>query len=709
MNMKNLEYLFNPKSLALIGASKKLNSMGNILAKNLLNVGFQGVVMPVNPKEKSIEGVISYNSVDDLPIVPDLAIIATPPATVPKLVKQLAEKGTKAAVVITAGFGEGDDKEGAKRKQEMLDAVKEHDFRIIGPNCLGIMVPSIGLNASFSHVEPLEGDIAFVTQSGSIATSMVDWATAKGIGFSHVISVGAMSDVDFGDMLEYLAEDEKTKSVILYIEAITDAEEFIKAAKKISFKKPVVAIKSGRHEEGMKAIASHTGSLAGADEVYDAAFARTGVLRVYAIDEMFDAVQTLAHMRDPGQGRLAILTNGGGLGIVGVDSLLDDGGTLAKLSKKTMDKLNKVLPATWSHANPIDIIGDAPKKRYEDSLEILLDDPNIDAILVMNCPVAIVDSTDGARAIVDILKKKKSNKYVLTSWLGEIAPDEARQIFADEGIPSYDTPGKAVRAYMYMVRYHQALKNLKATDRLPKPRKIDQAAVRKIIDKIADGRKEFMLSELDAKDVFEAYGIPITKSFLAKTPEEAKELSAKIKGAKVLKILSDDITHKSDVGGVRLNLKTPEDVELATKQMLSTIKADFPDAKIDGVAVQEMISLDEPYELIIGMNNDVTFGPVILFGQGGTGVEVIKDKALGLPPLNLDLATEMISRTRISKRLAGYRDRPPVKIKQIAEVLVRISLLVQDFPEIQELDINPLLADASTVIAVDGRIRIELK
>ena len=701
----NLDKFFNPKSIAVIGASRRAGSVGRTVMRNLMRSDFGGIIMPVNPKYDAIEGVKTYSDISSLPVIPDMAVICTPPLAVPGLIKELADNGCKAAVVITAGFGEGDNEKGAALKLEMLKATGDSNLRIIGPNCLGVMAPETGVNASFIHVNPHPGNIAFVSQSGAFATSIVDWATDRGIGFSHVVSLGAMSDVDFGDMLSYLKNDDKTDAVLLYMESIKEPEKFIEKAHEICCDKPVIVIKSGRHEAGAKAISSHTGALAGADEVYDAAFQRTGMLRVYDMDELFDAAEILAKGKSPGKGKLAILTNGGGMGIVAVDALMDLGGDLAELSAETCAKLDQVLPPTWSHSNPVDILGDAPGQRYTDALNILLDADEVDAVLVLNCPTAIASTEDCAHAVIDVVNKNPS-KAVYTSWLGEGAAHSAREMFYEHNIPSFETPGKAVRAFMHTVDFQRNQERRKCSrdveinhvDR-------DKEAVAKIFDQVRS-EKRHMLTEIESKQVFDAYQIPIVQTFFAKTPEDARRMAVEIDGPKVIKVISKDITHKTDVGGVILGLHTADQVFEAAENMLKHLATTFPEATIEGVSVQQMVSLPHVREVIVGVKKDPTFGHFVLFGQGGTAVEIYKDKAIDLVPVDEPLAIQMMQKTKIFKQLEGYRNYPKADYEKAAEVIHCLSVLAADFPEIEELDINPLWVSEAGVIALDGRIKI---
>lgn len=704
MTTRNFDALFEPKAIALLGASNQPNSVGAVLARNLFDSGFYGPVMTVNPHEEAIRSAVNYHSVAELPIAPDLAVIATPPQTVPGLVAELGARGCRAAVVVTAGFGEGERDDGEALRKAMLEAAEPHLLRIVGPNCLGFISPRAGINASFAHLTPKSGDLAFVTQSGALATAVLDWATARGIGFSHVASLGAMSDVDFGDMLDYLALDRATRAILLYVESVTDARKFMSAGRIAARSKPVVVIKAGRSLAGAKAALSHTGALAGSDAVYDAAFRRAGMLRVYELRELFEAVVTLAAGVRPAGARLAILTNGGGAGVLATDALADYGGTLAELSPQTIERLDGALPKTWSRGNPVDVLGDAKGDRYKIALEAILADRGADAVLVMNCPTAVADSADGARAVLAVAAAAP-RATILTCWLGATAAEESRRLFAANRLPSYETPNEAIRALMHLVNYKRNQDLLLETPQaLPKTLR-DPAAAHALVEK-AIKEKRNVLTEPEAKSLLSAFGVPVTETFVASEPAEAAALAQKIGGPVAVKILSPDITHKSDVGGVRLNLRTPEVVELAARDILATVRERVPEARIIGLSVQAMAEVPNAQELIVGISEDAAFGPVLLVGHGGTAVEVINDRAIGLPPLNLVLAREMIARTRVSKMLAGYRDRPPVDVEAVARTLVHLSDLLVALPEVAELDINPLLASPEGVIALDARVAV---
>ena len=704
MTTRNLDALFEPKSIALIGASNEPGSVGAVTAKNLFRAGFAGPILTVNPHEQAIRSAINYHSIEELPLAPDLAVIATPPPTVPEMVAALGARGTRAVIVVAAGFGEGGSAEGAELRQKTLAAAQPHLMRILGPNCLGFISPAKGINASFAHLAPLTGGLAFVSQSGALATAAIDWATARGFGFSHVISIGDMIDIDFGDLLDYLALDQATHAVLLYVESIVAARKFMSAGRLAARNKPVLVLKSGRSSAGAKAAMSHTGALAGTDLVYDAAFRRAGMLRVKELRELFEAVTTLsAGVRVRGN-RLAVMTNGGGAGVLAADLLEDRGGRLATLSPNTLARLAALLPPTWSRGNPIDVLGDAPPERYGKTVEVLLAEPDTDAILIMNSPTAVADSLGAATAVVQSLPADRGMP-VLTAWLGEAAALPARRLFAASRIPTYETPDAAVTAFMHLHAYGKNQALLLETPRVqpgaPAP---DRETARKVIaDVLAAGRS--LLTEPEAKKVLQAYAIPTVETLSARDPAEAASIAAGIPGRVVLKILSPDIVHKSDVDGVRLDLSAAE-VESAAKEMLDKVKARAPGARLAGFSVEAMIRHPGAFELLAGIANDLVFGPIILFGQGGAAAEIIRDRAIGLPPLNAPLAREMISHTRVAELLQGYRDRPAAAIDEIAATLVKLAQLVIDVPEVGELDINPLIADSKGVIALDAGIAV---
>lgn len=705
MTVRNLKYMFAPRSVAVIGASHRTDSIGYRVTRNLIDGGFEGPIMPVNPKHDAIAGLRAWKDVAAMPETPDLAVVCIPPQTVPGVIAELGARGTRAAVVITAGLSALTDETGRNLEQAMLDAARPHTLRILGPNCVGLLSPGVNLNASFAHAAALPGRLAFVSQSGGVCTAVLDWARSRGIGFSQFISMGNSADVDFGDALDYLADDPETEAILLYIESVSGARKFISAARAAARNKPILAIKAGRVAEGARAASSHTGALAGADEVYDAAFRRSGIVRVLDIDELFDAVETLALAKPCRGDRLAILSNAGGPGVLATDILVMNGGNLAELGAETLAALDAVLPPTWSRANPVDIIGDASAQRYRDALDILMQSPDADAVLFIHAPTAIVDSDEIARGLVEPLSSAK--RPVFASWLGADAVAEAKRIFEEAGIPTYDSPEDAARAFLHLTQYHanqQALMEVPRVDSEAFPP--DGDAVRRIIDAaLQDGRD--MLSEAEAKALLAAYGVPVVETQIASTPGEAAAIAKQFGFPVAVKILSPDITHKSDVGGVALDLESAAAVEAAATDMARRLETLQPGARLTGYTVQPMARRPGAHELIVGATVDPTFGPIVLFGQGGTAVEVIADRAVALPPLNLNLADGLIARTRVSGLLAGYRNVPPADRTAIQRVLVQVSRLVADFAEIVELDINPLLADKNGVIALDARVRVQ--
>ncbi len=696
--------MFKPSSVAVLGASNRPGSIGSLICRNLIQGGFNGPIMPVNPKHESVGGIFAYPSVEALPKIPDLAVICTPPKTVPKLIEKLIQREVRAAIVITAGLQLHHDEHGTNLRDVILNMSRKGGLRLLGPNCLGLLVPSIGLNASFSHIAAKPGHIAFVSQSGAMCTAVLDWANGQNIGFSHFISLGDSLDLDFGDVIDYLGMDSKTKAILLYIESIHERRSFMSAARAAARNKPILLIKSGRAPEGAQAAMSHTGALAGSDKVFDTAIRRAGMLRVYEIDELFAAVETLARARPLKGNRLGIVTNGGGIGIIAVDSLMEKGGTLAHLKPETIQALDAILPPTWSRSNPIDIIGDASGDRYGKTVELLAGSADVDALLVMHAPLATADSTEAALATIAAAKKFNTN--ILTCWVGGTGVAAAKQAFHQAEIPTHESPERAVTAFMHMVRYAKNQEMLMETppsileDFIPAT-----ATARLVIENNLAADKDIM-SEAESKAVLAAYGIPTVKTHIAKTPEDACAVSKEMKFPIALKILSEDIPHKSDIGGVDLFLDSPQVVQSAAVAMLETIRKKMPHARIQGFSVQEMAIRPGAHELLVGMTTDPIFGPVIMFGQGGTAVEVINDSAVSLPPLNVNLARELISRTRIYKLLKGYRDRKPIHMDSLCGVLIQLSQLIVDIPEIAELDINPLFADEHGVIAVDARIRI---
>jgi acetyltransferase len=707
MSTYRLDRLVAPRSLAVVGASPRETSVGRHVVANLVAAGFAGPIHVVNPNYPEIEGVRTVKSVDAIPGTPDVVVIAVPPAAVPETVAAAGAKGAAAAIIITAGLGHG----AGSLAQAADQAARATGLRVVGPNCLGVLVPPARLNASFATRMPHTGDLAVISQSGAIVAGMIEWAAQRAIGFSAVISVGDQVDVDFGDLLDLFAADGATRAIVLYVESIKDARKFMSAARAAARAKPVIVLKAGRHSQGAKAAATHTGALAGSDAVYDAAFRRAGLLRVFDLEELFDATETLGRLKPfPGK-RLAILTNGGGVGVLAVDRLIDLGGVLADLSPETKARLDAALPPTWSKANPVDIVGDADAARYSAALEALIADKANDAVLVLNVPTALASMSATAGAVAAVVREYRAHtvnpKPVLAVWIGADAAVDAA--FEAANIPVYPTEADAVRGFTHLARYAEVRDALMETPpSLPENFKPDVAAARRPVDAaIRDGRR--WLDPLEVVEVMKAYDIPTVPTLLARDPDEAAGVAWPFLAAGtpvVVKILSRDIVHKSDVGGVRLNLASEAAVRAAVAETIASAHAAMPSARIAGVTIQPMIVRPKANELIVGIADDPTFGPVLAFGAGGTAVEVLDDKALALPPLDLKMANELIARTRISRILKGYRDVPAAKVADVALTLVKLAQLAADVPELRELDINPLLADQNGVLALDARIAV---
>ncbi|MCV3205478.1 bifunctional acetate--CoA ligase family protein/GNAT family N-acetyltransferase [Mesorhizobium sp. YC-39] len=706
MTIRNLDHAFAPKSVAIFGASRREGSVGRVVFDNIVSGGFAGEIWPVNPKYSEVAGRCCYAKAADLPDVPDLGVIVTPPDTVPGIVRDLADKGTRAAVVITAGLT----RENGLR-QATLDAAKPTLFRIIGPNTVGLMIPPLRLNAGFAHMAAKPGNIALLSQSGAIATSLIDWAADNNVGFSHIVSLGDMADVDVGDCLDMLAGDAHTRAIVMYLETIPNPRKFISAARAAARVKPVIAIKSGRHEQSAKAAATHAGALSGADRVVDAALLRAGILRVKDLTELFDAAETTARFSPLKRARVGIVTNGGGAGVLALDQLIDCKGELAALSPATIERLNAVLPPTWSHANPVDIIGDAPPERYKAAVEAVAVDPGTDVVLVMNCPTGLGSPIAAASAVTELTREGMiAGKPVLTCWLGEHTARAGRKILQDSGIASFETPADAAMAVFYLNEWSRAQRALMRT---PSSRSedisSDRDAVLAIFRQVAkEGRR--MLTEPEAKAAISAYGIPVPETIVARSPAEAEVAAGsllKMSEQVVVKLLSKAISHKSDIGGVVLSIADAAAAGEAARSIEARVRKHAPKADVEGYAVQPMVVRKQAQELILGMNRDPIFGPAILFGAGGVAVEVMDDTATALPPLDDVLAGDLIAQTRIGLLLAGFRDRKPAHRQAIIAALNSLSQMTVDFPCLVAMDINPLLADAAGVIALDARIEIE--
>jgi len=702
MSVRHLEHFFHAHSVAVIGASARRGSVGATVLANLMSGGFQGMVWPVNPKYRQLEDLEVFPDVDALPACPDLAVICTPAPTVPGIVARLGRRGCKAAVVLSAGL-DAPAGSGRSLRLAMLEAARPFLLRILGPNCVGLLVPGAGLNASFAPVAALPGRLAFVAQSGALVTAVLDWTRTRRIGFSCFVSLGDGSDVDFGDLLDYLGADPGTDAILLYVESVRQARKFMSAARGAARAKPVVAVKAGRVPEAAHAAFSHTGAMAGSDMVYDAALRRAGMLRVWTTAELFDAVAILAQPRRPAGPRLAILTNGGGPGVMATDALVAGGGTLAPLSAETLERLSRDLPASWPHANPVDIIGDAPVERYRLALGALLADTGADAVLLIHAPTAIVPSAEIARALLPLMRAGRC--LVLCCWLGGDSVAQARSLCLDAGLPVFDTPEEAVRGFLQLVDYGRSqrlLEQAPVAGELPVP---DRAAARALVAGLL-GSGAGAVGEADAKAILGAYGIPVVRTGIVRDRQEASAEAGRIGYPVALKILSPDIVHKSDVGGVALDLADEAALLGALDAMHARVRALRPQARLEGYTVQAMARRPQAHELIVGIATDPVFGPVVLFGQGGVAVEVMDDRAVALPPLNRVLAADLVGRTRAARLLAGFRDRPRADLEALYDVLVRVGQLAADLPELAELDINPLLADSAGVVALDARMRL---
>jgi acetyltransferase len=701
-----LDKIFNPKSVAVIGASDEEGSVGYAIMRNFLDFGFKGRVYPVNIRKTEILGLKAYPSVEQIPETVDLAVIATPAKTVPDIVEQCGKTGVKGIIIISAGFKEVGP-EGKALEDKILEIREKYGLRIVGPNCLGIIRPSNQLNATFLNKMPKEGNIAFISQSGALGSAILDWAMHENIGFSNFVSVGSMIDVDFGDLIDYFGTDPKTRSILMYIEGITNARKFMSAVRHFARTKPIIVVKAGKFGESAKAAASHTGSMTGEDDVYDAAFKRAGIVRVEEIADLFNCAEVLGLQPLPKGPNLAIITNAGGPGVMATDALIARGGKLAKLSSKTMEFLNGILPHYWSRGNPIDILGDAKADRYKAVFKACLEDENVDGILIIYTAQAVAEPVEIAKGIVEVYKSMAyQNKTVLTSFMGYGAVEEANRVFNENGIPTYSTPEQAIKTYLYM---HQYKRNLELLYETPEELPVDAAPPKRPIQVImrnAALENRELLTEAEAKKLLEYYGFPVVKTFVATTADEAVAFASQIGYPVVLKILSPQIVHKTDAGGVFLDLKSETEVREAFEQIMCNAKNYNPQAEILGVTVQPMIK-KRGYEVILGAKKDPLFGPVILFGMGGVGVELFKDFSIGLPPLNQTLVRRLMEETKVYQLLKGYRNVPPANIKLLEEVILRFSQLLVDFPQLREVDINPLLVNDKAAYALDARIIID--
>lgn len=702
MSTKALNHIFNPKKIAVIGATSKPDRVGFAVFRNLITTGFQGTVYPVNIKRESVQGVKAYKSVNDIPDSIDLALIATPAQTVPDLINECAEAKVKGVVILSGGFNEAGAL-GEMMSKQIMERAKAAGIRIIGPNCLGFIKPKLALNASFGPKMALPGNIAFISQSGALGTAILDWSVKHNVGFSNFISIGSMIDVSFHDLIDYFGQDSETQSILIYMESLKHARKFMSAARAFARNKPIIVLKVGKSEAGSKAAKSHTGSITGNDAAFNAAFERAGIVRVNSVEELFDVAQTLSMQKRPKGNKLCIITNAGGPGVLATDELIEKNGRLADLTKETMDELNKVLPANWSKGNPVDIIGDADPQRYAQAVRICTKDPNVDGLLVILTPQSMTHPSHVAHELVKLAHH--SDEPILAAWMGEDDVQEGREILKTGSIPAYYTPERAVRTFMNIYSYSHNLQTLYETPAtIPHAFKPNTDANHKLIEHLYQGSR-FVMTEGEAKEFLSNYGIPVSKREIVNTPEDAMNAAEKIGFPVAMKVVSQDILHKTDAGGVKLNIKTREDAQKAFNDIKWLCQEWKPDAHIEGVLIEPMVS--KRYELLIGAKRDPIFGPLIVFGMGGVSVEIFKDTNIGLPPLNMALAMRIIEDTKIYKLLKGFRGIPAVDIESIQFLLYKFAYLLADFPQIKELDINPFAVDEHGGIVLDAKVVLE--
>lgn len=698
---RKLDALFNPKTIAVIGATSRKGSVGYAVLSNLVGSDFDGIVYPINPKRPSVLGVKAYPSVLKTPDKVDLAIIATPAETVPDIVEECGQAEVRGVVIISAGFDETG-AEGRKMSERMLATARKHGIRILGPNCLGFIKPSLHLNASFADKMPAKGRIAFISQSGALGTAIIDWAVKQNVGFSYFVSVGAMIDVGFSDLIDYFGQDPDTSSILIYMESLRNARKFMSAARAFSRSKPIIILKAGKSAEGAAAAKSHTGSITGNDDVFSAAFKRAGIIRVNQIGELFDCAKTLSMQRRPRGNRLAILTNAGGPGVLSADAVVLSGCRLAEISADTVKSLDAVMPPTWSRGNPVDILGDADPARYGNAAEACMADENVDGMLVILTPQAMTDAAETARRLVEM---NDGRKTILASWIGGESVERGVEVLEKGGIPCFETPEEAVICFSYMYNYSRNIELLYET-----PATIPHAFVpetsrnEELIRKVAESGR-FTLTEEESKVFLSHYGIPVAESGTARSAREAAEIAKRIGFPVAMKIASPDILHKTDAGGVRLGILSEKEVEDTFVSIMDSCRKHSPKADIRGVFVEAMAS--RKYEILIGAKKDPLFGPVIVFGLGGVAVEIFRDTNVGLPPLNMALSMRLIEDTKIYKLLRGYRGMPGADIKSIQFLLYKFAYLLMDFPEIKEIDINPFAVDAKGGIVLDAKVILD--
>jgi acetyltransferase len=701
MGKHYLSSLFAPKSVAVFGASDRVDSVGQIVFQNMLESGFKGLLYPVNSKHPEVQGKHAYASLADIVEPVELVVIATPSQTVPGIIESCGIRGVKAAVIITAGFGEAGH-EGETLEKELLETARRYGIRLIGPNCLGIMRPSIGLNATFNKGGANTGNIAFISQSGALCTAILDWAKYNDVGFSSVVSMGSSTDVDFGEILDYLVSDPSTHSILMYIEGIRNARRFMSALRAAARIKPVILVKVGRHEAGSKAAMSHTASLVGADDVFDAAISRAGAVRVQTITQLFTAAKALSCGFRPVGNRLAVVTNGGGPGVMAADRAADLGLTMATLSEQTIMELNQHLPPNWPHGNPVDIIGDAQADRYHYAVKACLEDDNIDGVLAILTPQAMTKPLESAQAMIEL--SNTHSKPLLTCWMGDTQVAEARKAFARARKPYFRTPEPAVEVFSHLSAYYR---NQKLLMQMPGPFshhvEPDVESARLIIEGAMQEHRK-VLTEMESKAVLSAFHIPVARTMVAHSPNEALLIAQQLGFPVAMKVNSPDITHKSDAGGVLLNLNNAHEVRAAYQHIHENVQRNRPNAKMDGISIESMIVKPNGRELMIGLTSDPVFGPVITFGAGGTTVEIMGDRAVALPPLNNFLVRELIQETRIAKMLGAFRNMAPANMDALEDVLLRVSEMACELPLLDEMDINPLILDENGALAADARV-----
>jgi len=701
MRKHYLEKVFNPRSVAVVGASDREGSVGNQVLRNIIEGGFAGEIFPVNPKRETVMGKPAFASIRQIDHRVDLAVIAIPAPGIAEVVQQCGENGVGAAVIISAGFGEVGE-QGQALQTQIVDIARTYHVPLIGPNCLGVIRPGVGLNATFARSQVQDGEVALVAQSGAICTALLDWGASRGFGFSTVASLGATADVGFGEVLDYLAVDQKTRSILLYIEGISHARSFISGLRVAARLKPVIVVKSGRSETGSRAAVSHTGALVGGDEVFDAALRRAGAVRVTTISQLFTAAQTLASGVRAYGSRLAILTNGGGPGVMAADRAADLRVPLAQLSPDTVTALNAALPPHWSHSDPVDILGDADSDRYRAATRIMLADPGVDSLLVLLTPQGMTEPTACAAGVIEAAGEAR--KPVLACWMGESLVTAGRQLFARAGIPHFSSPEAAVDAFSYLAAYrNNQTALLQAPPPLPRSEKPDVEGARLIIQQAMSERRN-TLSVTEAKAVLRAFRVAVSPSINAVTAADALIAAQSLGMPVAMKINSPDIPHKTDVGGVRLNIAEPHAVRQTFREIMADVQAQCPGAHIDGISVEPMLDRPHAREVMIGIARDPIFGPVISFGVGGTAVDIVADSQVALPPLNEFLCRDLIERTRAARLLGHFRNLPEANIPQLVDALKRVSEMACELPQISELDINPLLVDEDGVTAVDVRI-----